>query len=96
VVVAGVATYEHVARLIHCRALVRDDPDYQAHRGKRVLLVMLCDDCPPAVADFARRYHVRVIGQGAQNTAQTVTRTVTSSESFAPVDTGEARNSFSP
>jgi hypothetical protein len=63
VVVAGAVTYEHVARLIHCRALMRDDRDYEEHRGKSVKMVMLCDDCPPAVADFARRYHVRVIGQ---------------------------------
>jgi hypothetical protein len=63
VVVAGAATYEHVARLIHCRALMRDDPDYQEHRGKSVKLVMLCDYCPPAVADFARRHRVRVLAQ---------------------------------
>jgi hypothetical protein len=71
VVVAGAATYEHVARIIHCRALMRDDPDHASQRGKRVSMLMLCDDCPPAVADFARRYHVRIIGQPAPKPAPT-------------------------
>jgi hypothetical protein len=63
VVVARSLTYEHVARLIHCRALMRGDPDYQEHRGKRVSMLVLCDDCPPAIADFARRHPVRVLAQ---------------------------------
>ena len=75
VVVARSPSYEHAAKLIHCRALARDDADYAEHRGKRVKLLVVCDDCPPAVADFARRYHVRVIAQGAQTPAQIGTRT---------------------
>jgi len=70
VVVAGFATYEQVARLIHCRALVRDDPDYAEHRGKRVSLILLCDDYPPAVLDFARRHRVRVIASAAPHAAE--------------------------
>jgi hypothetical protein len=42
---------------------MRGDGDYREHRGKRVSMLVLCDDCPPAVADFARRYRVRVIAQ---------------------------------
>jgi len=64
VVVARAATYEHVARLIHCRALMRDDPDYQEHRGKRVSMLMLCDECAPGVADFAHRQRVRTLTTG--------------------------------
>ena len=60
VVAAGAANYEHIAKLVHCRALMRADPDYIEHRGKRVSMVMLCDDCPAVVADFARRHRVRV------------------------------------
>jgi hypothetical protein len=61
VMAARDATYEHAARLIHCRALVRDDPDHAEHRDKRVSMILLCADCPPAVADFARRHRIRVI-----------------------------------
>jgi hypothetical protein len=60
---ARVAAYEQIAKLIHCRALMRDDPDYHEQRDKRVSLVMLCDDCPPALLDFARRHRVSVIAQ---------------------------------
>jgi hypothetical protein len=55
------AGYEQIAKLIHCRALMRDDPDYAEHRGKRVFMLLLCDDCSPAVADFASRQRVRVL-----------------------------------
>ena len=65
VVAAGAANYEHVAKLVHCRALMRADPDYQEHRGKRVSMLVLCDDCPAAVADFARRHRVRVVSLSA-------------------------------
>jgi hypothetical protein len=61
VVCASVASYEHVAKLIHCRALMRDDPDHAEHRGKRVFMLLLCDDCSPAVADFASRQRVRIL-----------------------------------
>jgi hypothetical protein len=60
-IVAGSATHEHVAKLIHCRALMRDDPDYAEQRGKRVSILLLCDDCSPAAADFARRQRVRIL-----------------------------------
>jgi hypothetical protein len=60
-IVAGNATHEHVAKLIHCRALIRDDPDYAEQRGKRVSLFLLCDDCSPAIVDFARRQRVRIL-----------------------------------
>ena len=69
VVVAGAASYEHVARLIHCRALMRGDSDYREHRGKRVSMLVLCHDCPAAVADFARRHRVRLIAQPAPKPA---------------------------
>ena len=68
VIVARIGSYEHVARLLHFRALFSDDPDYVEHRYKRVSMLILCDDCPPAALDFARRHHVRVIAQGAQIT----------------------------
>ena len=61
VVAAGAADYQHVAKLIHCRALMRADPDYSEHRGKRVSMILLANQVAPAVADFARRHHVRVI-----------------------------------
>jgi len=61
--VASIASYEHVAKLIHCRALMRDDPDYFEHRHKGVYSILLCDDCPEAIRDFARRHHVPVIAQ---------------------------------
>ena len=80
VMVARIGSYEHIARLLHVCALVSDDPDYVEHRYKRVSMLILCDDCPPAALDFARRHHVRVIAQGAQRPTQIVTRTVTSSD----------------
>jgi len=55
------AGYEQIAKLIHCRALMRDDPDHAEHRGKRMFMLLLCDDCSPAVADFARRQRVRIL-----------------------------------
>ena len=61
VVAAGGASYEHIAKLIHCRALMRDDPDYIEHRGKRVSMILLCNSVAAPVADFARRSRVRVI-----------------------------------
>src|SRR5215469_6664373 len=59
VVAATAPSYEHVGRLIHCAALFRADPDYAEHRDKRVSRLMLCDDCAPGVADFARRQRVQ-------------------------------------
>ena len=35
VVATRAADYEHIAKLIHCRTLVRDDPDYAEHHGQR-------------------------------------------------------------
>ena len=96
VVAAKVATYEQIAKLIHCRILMRDDPDYQEHRGKRVCLVMLCDNCPPAVLDFARRHRVRVIEQGAQNPTEIGTRTGISFESQITTAAIDVLESFSP
>ena len=61
VIVAGSATHEHVAKLVHCRALMRNDPDYADQRGKRVSMLLHCDDCSPAVADFASRQRVRIL-----------------------------------
>jgi hypothetical protein len=55
------ADYADVACLIHCRALMRDDPDYAEHRGKRVSMLILCDQAPPAVLDFAHRMRVRIM-----------------------------------
>lgn len=62
VAVAGSATYEHVAKLLHGRALMREDPDYIERRGARISLILLADQVEPAIADFARRHRVRVIG----------------------------------
>jgi hypothetical protein len=67
VVAATVPSYEHVGRLIHCAALFRADPDYAEHRGKRVSMLLLCDDCSPAVADFACRQRVRVLARSASS-----------------------------
>ena len=61
VIVASSATHEHVAKLIHCRALMRIDPDHADQRGKRVSMLLLCDDASPAVADFASRQRVRTL-----------------------------------
>lgn len=94
-VVASVGDYEHVAKLIHCRALVRDDPDYAPHRGKRVSMLMLCNDCPPAVLDFAGRHRVRVIAQCAQFSAEIGTRTGTSFDAPSAPDRAESQKSFS-
>jgi hypothetical protein len=69
VIVAGSAAHEHVAKLIHCRALMRDDPDYSEQRGKRVSILLVCDDCPPAVADFAHRQRVRTLTAPASSGA---------------------------
>jgi hypothetical protein len=66
VVAATAPGYEHVGRLIHCAALFRADPDCAEQRGKRISMRLLCDDCPPAVADFARRHRVRVIASSAK------------------------------
>ena len=65
--VAGIGSYEHIARLLHVRDLIRDDPDYSWHRGKRVSMLLLCDDCSPAVADFACRQRVRVLARSASS-----------------------------
>ena len=74
---ASVATYEQIAKLIHCRALMRDDLDHAKHGGKRVLMLMLCDDCPAAVADFAHRQRVRVVASSIDRAPRlTTTATV--------------------
>jgi hypothetical protein len=65
------ADYADVARLIHCRALMRDDPDYAEHRGKRVSMLILCDHAPLAVLDFARRARVRIIATSESSAAIT-------------------------
>jgi hypothetical protein len=61
VVAATAPGYDHVGRLIHCTAPFRADPDYAEHRGKRVSLILLANNEPPALADFARRYRVRTL-----------------------------------
>ena len=61
VMVASAASHEHVAKLIHCRALMRRDPDYFVHLGKRRHSWLICDACPAAVRDVARRHHVQII-----------------------------------
>jgi hypothetical protein len=66
VIATRTADYEHVARLIHCRILVRDDPDYATHHGKRISALVLCDDAPRSVIDFARRYRITVTTIGPQ------------------------------
>lgn len=96
VVATATGGYEHVAQLIHACALVRGDPDYIEHRGKRVSLLLLCDDCPSAVADFARRHRVRVVAQGGESTTETVTRTVTSFCAPPAVNPANLSKSFSP
>jgi hypothetical protein len=60
VVVAFTARYEQIGRLIHCQSLIRRDPDYVEHRGKRVLSILFCDSCSLLLADFARRHKVRI------------------------------------
>ena len=60
VIAAAAATYEHAAQLIYARALLRADPDYIEHRGKRVTMLLLANQLEPSIADFARRSRVRV------------------------------------
>jgi hypothetical protein len=67
VIAAAKATYAHVAKLMHCRDLIRRDPDYAAHRDKRIVLVLLCDECPRKDAEFARRIQIDIL---AVNTAR--------------------------
>jgi len=69
-VVATIGGYEHVARLLHARVLMRDDPDYTQHRGKRVSMLLLCEDCTAAVADFARRQRVRTVTTRSSSASQ--------------------------
>ena len=61
VIAAAAATYEHAAQLIHARALLRADPDYIEHRGKRVTMILLANKVEPPIADFARRQRVRIL-----------------------------------
>jgi len=61
VIATRTANYEHVAKLIHCRVLMRDDPDYEDHHGKSVHSIVLCDDSPLAVRDFACQHRVRIV-----------------------------------
>jgi len=65
VVVSRVGSYEHVGKLMHARALLRNDPDYIEHLGKRVSMILLCDSIPPVVEDFARHHHVRILARAA-------------------------------
>jgi len=65
VIATRVGDYADVARLIHCRSLMRDDPDHAEHRDKHVSMVLLCDQVPPAIEDFARRHHVRIVARAA-------------------------------
>jgi hypothetical protein len=67
VIATARATYGHTAKLMHCRDLICRDPDYAAHRRKRLVLVLLCDECPRKDADFARRHRIRVITGEAAN-----------------------------
>jgi hypothetical protein len=55
------ADYEHVAKLIYCRILMRDDPDYAEQHGKHISALILCDDAPRAVLDFASRTRVGIV-----------------------------------
>jgi hypothetical protein len=55
------ATLGHVAKLMLCRSLMADDPDYAEHRGKRVYCLLLCDDSPLDVIHFALVADVRII-----------------------------------
>jgi hypothetical protein len=73
VVAAGAANYEHVAKLVHCRALMRADPDYVEHRGKRVSMILLANKVEPAIIDFARRNRVRVFISAATAGAEAAT-----------------------
>lgn len=61
VIATAAASYEHVAQLIHARALIRGDPDYADQRGKRVSMVLLADKADPSIVDFARRQRVRIL-----------------------------------
>ena len=65
VIATATATYEHVAQLMHARALLRADPDYIEHRGKRVSMFLLANKVEPAIVDFARRYRIRVLARDA-------------------------------
>jgi hypothetical protein len=96
VVVATAAGYEHVAKLAHCRSLMRADPDCIEHHGKRVSALLLCDQIQPAIADFARRCRVRVAIQGEKIPAEIVTRTVTSSDNLPAAELPDALKPFSP
>ncbi|HVA81421.1 MAG TPA: hypothetical protein VNF29_10900 [Candidatus Binataceae bacterium] len=87
VVAAGAASYEHVAKLIHCRALMRADPDYSEHRGKRVSMILLANQVDPAIADFARLCRVRVIVSSATPGAETA---------IAPAPASQINGSIGP
>ncbi|MGD1029037.1 hypothetical protein [Candidatus Binatus soli] len=73
VIATNTAVYEHAAQLMHARALLRADPDYAEHRGKRVSMILLARKVEPAIADFARRQRVRVFVPAAVVGAEAAT-----------------------
>lgn len=96
VVVAGAAAYEHVARLIHCRALMRGDPDYFELRGKRVSMILLACTIESPVADFARRSRVRIVTQCAPPIRATDTKTDTEQSAATAPESPEATKALCP
>jgi hypothetical protein len=84
VIAAAAATYEHAAQLIHARALLRADPDYIEHSGKRVTMLLLANKVEPSIADFARRHRVRISVPAAVDGNQRDKRANPSSVETAP------------
>jgi hypothetical protein len=70
VIATRTANYEHVAKMVHCRSLVREDPDYAEHQGKRISALILCDDAPRPVLDFARRARVSIVAAAPNSSLQ--------------------------
>ena len=96
VIATAAATYDHAAQLIHARALIRADPDYSEHRGKRVSMVLLADEVDPSIADFCRRQRVRILTQCEKLSPATDTKTDTErTGALAPQSTQLAKP-FSP
>ena len=61
VIAAAKPSHGHAAKLTQCRRLMRRDHDWDAHQGKRIVLVLLCDECPPNVAEFARASRIQIV-----------------------------------
>jgi hypothetical protein len=95
VIAAAAATYEHAAQLIHARALLRADPDYIEHHGKRVTMLLLANQVDPPIADFARRSRVRIVTQCEPLIRATDTKTDTKQSAAPAPESPEGTKAFS-